>query len=95
MTYSFCDIFPATVNDNAALERVEQTCRKAGLNCAEIPEPFRWSEDFGYYGSGAPAVMAGIGAGVNWSQLHTENYTFNDEIIPAALKFFFALAELG
>lgn len=95
VTYSFCDIFPATVNDHAALERVAQICHKAGVTCIEIPEPFRWSEDFGYYGSGAPAVMVGIGAGRTWPQLHTENYSFNDEIIPAVLRLFTHLAELG
>ncbi len=95
MNYSFCDIFPATINDNSTLGRVEQICFEAGLDYIEIPEPFRWSEDFGYYGSGARAVMVGIGAGINWSQLHTENYTFNDEILPTALKLFYALAELG
>lgn len=95
VSFSFCDIFPATINDNATLERMEKICLKVGLDCTEIPEPFRWSEDFGYYGSGAKAVMVGIGAGLDWPQLHTENYTFNDEIIPVALKLFSAIAELG
>jgi Metal-dependent amidase/aminoacylase/carboxypeptidase len=95
VTCSFCDIFPVTVNDNAALERVEQVCHNTGLKCIEIPEPFHWSEDFGYYGSGAQTVMVGIGAGLDWPQLHTGNYTFNDDILPAALRLFSALAELG
>lgn len=95
VSFSFCDIFPATVNDNATLEQVEQICHKVGLDCIEIPEPFRWSEDFGYYGSAARAVMVGIGAGLAWPQLHTANYTFNDEILPAARTLFSALAELG
>jgi metal-dependent amidase/aminoacylase/carboxypeptidase family protein len=92
---SFSDIFPATVNDNATLEREEQICHKFGLDCIDISEPFRWSEDFGYYGSAAQAFMVGIGAGLDWPQLHTENYSFNDDILPAALRLFSALAELG
>ncbi|MEN6325223.1 MAG: M20/M25/M40 family metallo-hydrolase [Syntrophomonas sp.] len=95
VSFSFSDFFPATVNDNATLARVEKICLKIGLDCIEIPEPFRWSEDFGYYGSGAQAVMVGIGAGLDWPQLHTENYTFNDDILPVALKLFSAIAELG
>jgi|GEM_PF-4876893 len=35
--------------------------------------------------------MVGIGTGLNWPQLHTENYSFNDDILPVALKFFLPL----
>ena len=94
-SFSFCDEFPATVNDAAVLDQVKKICIESGLSCTDVPEPFRWSEDFGYYGSSAKAVMVGIGAGAAWPQLHTKNYTFNDEIIPAALTLFSALAELG
>jgi len=93
--FSFCDVFPSTVNDNAALEHLEKVCREAKLVCAPVPEPFRWSEDFGYYGNNAKAVMVGIGAGLDWPQLHTENYVFNDNILEAALTLFSALAEFG
>lgn len=92
---TFNDVFPATVNDDKTLERLEITCRKAGLSCVEAPEPFRWSEDFGYYGSCAKAVMVGVGVGRDWPQLHTENYTFNDRILPPVLTMFSALARFG
>lgn len=95
VSVSFSDTFPATVNDNATLARLEKICHLAGLGCIDLPEPFRWSEDFGYYGSGAQAVIVGLGTGLDWPQLHTENYVFNDRIIPAALALFSALAELG
>jgi len=95
VSFAFCDMFPATVNDAAALERLRKICNGAGLGCIEVPEPFRWSEDFGHYGAYAKAVMAGIGAGAAWPQLHTENYTFNDDILPSALTLFSALAEFG
>lgn len=95
VSFSSCDIFPATVNDDETLARLEEICHQAGLSTAEVPEPFRWSEDFGYYGSEAKAVMVGIGAGFDWPQLHTENYFFNDKIIPAALTLFSSLAEFG
>lgn len=92
---SFLDIFPATVNDGAALERLRRTAQVAGLDCRELPEPFRWSEDFGYYGTRGGAVMVGIGAGVDWPQLHTRDFVFNDAILPTALTLFTALAEKG
>lgn len=93
VSFSFDNFFPATVNDDAALAQVENICRKAGLEYTEVPEPFRWSEDFGHYGAAAKAVMVGIGAGADWPHLHTANYTFNDTILPAALTLFSALAE--
>lgn len=95
VSFSFCDVFPATVNDGETLERLEEISAKAGLGCIEAPEPFRWSEDFGYYGSGAKAVMVGIGAGRDWPQLHTERYKFNDRILPSVLTLFSALARFG
>lgn len=95
VSFSFCDVFPATVNNDAALEKLAEISRKAGLNCIDIPEPFRWSEDFGYYGCAAKAVMVGIGAGSNWPQLHTENYKFNDHILPHVLALFSSLAQFG
>lgn len=95
VSHSFCDSFPATVNDSDTLARLEQVCREAGLPCADVSEPFRWSEDFGYYGSLAQAVMVGIGDGLSWPQLHTEAYVFPDDILPQALTLFSALAENG
>jgi amidohydrolase len=92
---SFRDIFPATVNDDGIIDRLEGVCRRAGLGTIDIPEPLRWSEDFGWYGQYAKTVLAGIGAGMEWPQLHTEKYEFNDRILPAALTFFSSLAESG
>ncbi|WP_411676209.1 M20/M25/M40 family metallo-hydrolase [Caproicibacter sp.] len=93
---SFCDVFPVTVNDQSALEQLEKISRSAGLSCADVPEPFRWSEDFGYYGSaGAQGVMVGIGAGKDWPQLHTEHFEFNDRIFPSVLTLFLSLAQFG
>lgn len=89
---ALCDVFPATVNDDQTLVVLEQLCRQTGLACVDVAEPFRWSEDFGYYGGAARAVMVGIGAGESWPQLHTANYCFNDKIIPQALTLFLALA---
>lgn len=89
------DIFPATINDEQTLRRLADICGREGLPCLEVPEPFRWSEDFGYYGSHAKAVMVGLGAGEHWPQLHTEAYCFNDALLGPALQLFWALATQG
>lgn len=90
-----CDVFPATFNDEATLQRLIAVCQEAGLPTIEVGEPFRWSEDFGYYGSKASAVMVGIGAGKSWPQLHTESYEFNDNLLAPALRLFCGLAQHG
>lgn len=92
---SFCDDFPATVNNEETLGRLETVCGRKGLQCIKVSEPFRWSEDFGYYGAFSKAVMVGIGVGKDWPQLHTATYTFNDRILPGALTLFAGLAENG
>ncbi len=93
--FSHSDVFRATVNDPGAFRLLSDICRGVGLACVDVPEPFRWSEDFGQYGSVGGAVLFGIGAGEDWPQLHTENYSFNDRILPTALTLFSALAENG
>jgi amidohydrolase len=95
VSVSYSDIFPATVNDSDALEQLKHACRLAGLDSIELPEPIRWSEDFGWYGAHAKTAMAGIGAGENWPPLHTTDYEFNDNILPAALALYMRLAEAG
>lgn len=92
---SFQDVFPATVNDYAAVQRLRAVCRHTGFSCIDAPEPFRWSEDFGYYGAYAKAVLFGIGAGTDWPQLHTKQYAFNDNLLPTALTLFASLAISG
>ena len=92
---SFQDVFPATINESAMVTRLQDICSQTGFTCIDVPEPFRWSEDFGYYGAYANAALFGIGAGLDWPQLHTEQYTFNDNILPVALTLFAALAISG
>lgn len=91
--YSFCDVFPATVNDNDTIDLLKRACSDIGLDFIEVSDPFRWSEDFAYFAAIAKTAMVGIGAGVDWPQLHTEDFAFNDNILETALKLFIALAE--
>ncbi len=95
MHISYQDAFPATVNDCATVQMLRSICLRAGFSYMDVPDPFRWSEDFGYYGSYAKAVLFGIGAGVDWPQLHTERYAFNDNLLPTAISLFVELAASG
>ncbi len=85
------DAFPDTVSDPALHDDALQRWAKAGLCRQELPEPMRWSEDFGWYLKEKPGVFFGIGAGENWPGLHTPEYEFNDRILEPAINAFAAL----
>ena len=88
------DVFPATVNNPQLYGKLENAAKQAGLSCMTPPEPFRWSEDFGHYGSRCPAFFCGIGGGEDAAGLHTPDYRWNDAVTDAALRLFSALIHI-
>jgi metal-dependent amidase/aminoacylase/carboxypeptidase family protein len=84
--------FAACFNDAGATTVVREACAQAGIACAGIDGPFRWSEDFGVFGSVAPSAFFVLGAGEGHPQLHNPDYDFPDEIIPTALAIFETVA---
>lgn len=89
---SYQESFPETRNHLACNEKLKQICQKENLPYQELAEPFRWSEDYGYYTKEVPGCFFGIGDGEGYPQIHTENYCFPDEILPTAAAIFWALA---
>lgn len=89
------EAFPATENNDDSTGKLRVAAKEAGLQTVELPDPFRWSEDFGYYLRHCKGAMFGAGAGENHPDLHTESYTFNDIIIPAVLAVYKNLLELS
>ena len=85
------DVFPDTTNDDRAYDDALARFRRAGLPVHFLEEPMRWSEDFGWILKRAPGVYFGIGDGEDWPGLHTEDFCFDDGIIPAALAALEAL----
>ena len=80
------DAFPHTASTPALEARLEDAWRRKGLQVLPLEEPMRWSEDFGWYLGQVPGVFFGIGAGEACPGLHTPDYSFPDELLPAALK---------
>ena len=80
--------FPATENDDAVLEALEACCRREGLAWRWLDRPFRWSEDFGHYGSHIPACFFGVGAGPDTPPLHTAAYEYPDALAPRSAALF-------
>jgi metal-dependent amidase/aminoacylase/carboxypeptidase family protein len=94
--WSWQDVFPAVVNDGRACDLVRAAAKRAGLPLAELEAPFRWSEDFAYYGSTGPAALVGLGSGEICPALHSRAYEFPDELIPLGVSLLCqVLAELG
>lgn len=80
--YEIFDYFPITSNDDELYKKLN---RIDGFDIINLKEPFKWSEDFGYYS--CKKFMIGLGNGYS-SNLHTIDYQFNKGIILNSIKFF-------
>ena len=87
--------FPATINDRACVSKIRNAAGSLGLKVKTPGEPFRWSEDFGYYLQETKGAFFGIGTGETRSGLHTAEYEFNDEIMETAIKIYRELINEG
>ena len=85
------DFFPETVNDPEAVSLVRRAAASLKIPVRELSQPFRASEDFGYYLKQCPGAIFYIGNGEDHPQLHTAEYDFNDGILERAVDLFFAL----
>lgn len=79
------DVFPDTVNQAEVLEQVTACLQQAGIPTQQLPEPMRWSEDFGWYLHRIPGVYLGLGAGETCCGLHTDDYAFPDRLLEPAV----------
>jgi metal-dependent amidase/aminoacylase/carboxypeptidase family protein len=52
-----------------------------------MEDPFRWSEDFGWFTGKFRGMLFGIGAGRDHPELHNPDYDFPDEIITTGVSF--------
>lgn len=79
------DVFPDTVNRGEIVAQVTDCLQWAGIPTQRLPEPMRWSEDFGWYLHRIPGVYLGFGAGENCCGLHTDGYEFPDQLVKPAV----------
>ena len=87
------DVFPATENDRALQDALETACSTQGISYKYLNQPFRWSEDFGHYGSYVPACFFGVGAGLDTPPLHTGHYAYPDELAPITAAMLFRILD--
>ncbi len=86
--FSRVEEFPATVNEKACVDRIRELAGRLGQQVSNPSEPFRWSEDFGYYLQKTRGAFIGIGCGEDHPGLHTPEYEFNDEIIASVIELY-------
>lgn len=80
------DVFPDTVTHKEVYAQVEKILRRTGAPTQVLPEPMRWSEDFGWYLHRIPGVYLGFGAGETCCGLHTDGYAFPDSVLEPAIN---------
>lgn len=83
------EVFPATVNDEENFEMIIKSAETNGAEVEYIEQPYRWSEDFGYYCEKYKSGFFGLGSGLTQPALHNPDYDFPDEIIETGANMFY------
>jgi len=89
--------FGPTVNDPAAAQRAARAAVSV-LGAERVDEdcaPITASEDFGIFAAQVPAAFAFLGSGTEpgrgGTPLHSHDYDFNDDVLPAGVDFYVRL----
>lgn len=82
---SYCDIFPPTQNNADCVKHLTAVCEASKVDIVKPSQPFRWSEDFGFYTQSIKGCFFGIGDGEDYPALHTQDYDFPDDILEVAV----------
>lgn len=83
--------FPSTDNHAEQVQKIRACAASHQIPYIELPEPMRWSEDFGWYLQETKGAFFGIGDGADYAQLHTEHFEFPDSILETAVTMFAGL----
>lgn len=84
--------FAAGHNDEEAVAFIDKAAIALGVSRVEVGDPFRWSEDFGRFGSVAKTGLFVLGSGEDHPRLHNPDFDFPDELIPTGVGLFAVIA---
>ena len=90
-SFSEHEAFAATNSDNRCVKVIEQAATNLELSHGLLTEPFRWSEDFGRFGSVCPIGFFGLGSGLEQPALHDPMFDFPDDIIEIGMTMFWEI----
>ncbi len=88
VAFAVSDPFPETRNEDSSIEMVEKAAEALRKPTMLLEEPWRASEDFGYYTKQCPGAMFYVGNGVDYPALHTGDYDFPDEILETIVDMY-------
>lgn len=88
---SYSEVFPATVNNDDCVGIVERAAMQLNLEIQKMEQPFKWSEDFGYFTEKYPACFFGLGSGKDQPQLHNPDFNFPDDLIETGVDLFYEI----
>ena len=91
LTIEWTEKFPAVVNNSELVDTLRSVIKENNLIGRELQNPFRWSEDFGYFTKKYKGLLFGLGAGEKTPQLHNPDYDFPDEIIKTGVSVLYSL----
>ncbi|SCZ76018.1 M20 metallopeptidase family protein [Acidaminobacter hydrogenoformans] len=94
VSFSYQDYFPETFNHKVSADKIREAAQNKGFEVVEMKEAFRGSEDFGHYLKETKGAICYIGNGVDYPNVHSHKYDFNDEIIETAVELFKELAAM-
>jgi amidohydrolase len=80
--------FASCTNDQDAANMIRKAATKSSCPLIELEKPYRWSEDFGLFGSVSKSALFVLGAGEDMPQLHNSDYDFPDALIPIGMTLF-------
>lgn len=87
------EAFAATESEGGCVAVVRAAAMRLGLAVQELDEPFRWSEDFGYFTAAFRGAFFGLGSGVDQPQLHDDRYDYPDELIETGARLYRAIID--
>jgi len=90
---SWHEAFAATESDDDCVATIEAAATDAGLDARYLDEPFRWSEDFGYFTAAFEGAFFGLGSGTDQPQLHDDGYDYPDALIGIGARIYRAMID--
>lgn len=87
---SYSDDAAPVYNNLHAIEAIKNSAVENNLEIIKLINPFKWTEDFGFYTIKYKGALVGFGAG-DIPVLHDKYYNFDDNIIIPAVQFFYSI----
>jgi amidohydrolase len=88
---SYSEVFPAVSNSDEAVNYIIEAAKENCLELVKMDQPFRWSEDFGFFTQRYKGGFFGLGSGLDQPALHHPDFDFPDEILEAGIAIFYSI----